>query len=175
MSAYLQCFNFPFYSNPKLLRALPSPLLSLATKQLDGRGRGKNAWLSPADSMLISLKLSIPLKDVGSGKTPFPSQNVHLPLTQNSSGYDSRSIRRSNLVFIQYLFALAVVEGCQALDPANEWATKVKLKWPNDIYGEFPAEETRRRVELKKLGGILVNASFEGSTVDVIIGMYHMH
>ena len=63
------------------------------------------------------------------------------------------------------------MEGCQALDPAKEWATKVKLKWPNDIYGEFPAEETWRRVELKKLGGILVNASFGGNVADVIIGM----
>ncbi|KAG6380193.1 class II aaRS and biotin synthetase [Boletus reticuloceps] len=139
--------------NPKLLRTLPSPLLSLATKQVAGRGRGKNAWLSPAGSMLASLKLSIPLKSV-------------------DSGYDSRSIRPSNLVFIQYLFALAVVEACQALDPANKWAPKVKLKWPNDIYGEFPAEETWKNVELKKLGGILVNTSFRGNTVDVIIGMY---
>jgi biotin--protein ligase len=98
-----------------------------------------------------------------------------LPLTKNSSGHDSHSIRPSNLVFIQYLFALAVVEGCQALDPAKEWATKVKLKWPNDIYGEFPAEETWKRVELKKLGGILVNTSFGGNVADVIIGRCHIH
>jgi biotin--protein ligase len=151
VSVHLWCLDFLFYRNPKLLRALPSPLLSLATKQVAGRGRGKNAWLSPAGSMLISLKLSVPLKNVG-------------------SGHDSHSIRPSNLVFIQYLFALAVVEGCQALDPAKEWATKVKLKWPNDIYGEFPAEETWKRVELKKLGGILVNTSFGGNVADVIIG-----
>ncbi|KAG8216062.1 class II aaRS and biotin synthetase [Butyriboletus roseoflavus] len=137
--------------NPKFLRALPSPLLSLATRQLAGRGRGKNGWLSPAGSMLISLKLSIPLKGV-------------------DSNHDSRPIRPSNLVFLQYLFALAVIEACQALDPAKEWATKVKLKWPNDIYGEFPTQETWKRAELKKLGGILVNTNFGGNTVDVVIG-----
>ncbi|KAH0831195.1 class II aaRS and biotin synthetase [Lanmaoa asiatica] len=161
--------------NPKFLHALPSPLLSLATKQLAGRGRGKNQWLSPAGSMLISLSLTVPLKRVGLGKSTSSSRRFHsiyvLP-TQDSSEYETRSIRPSNLVFIQYLFALAVVEACQALDPANEWARKIKLKWPNDIYGEFPAEETWKRTELKKLGGILVNTGFGGNTVDVIIGMY---
>ncbi|KAF8556627.1 class II aaRS and biotin synthetase [Imleria badia] len=137
--------------NPKFLRALPSPLLSLATKQVAGRGRGKNAWLSPPGSMLISLKLSIPLKSVGSGN-------------------ELRSVEPKNLVFIQHLFALAVFEACQALDPANEWAAKIKLKWPNDIYGEFPAEETWKRVELKKLGGILVHNSLGRNTTDLIIG-----
>ncbi|KAF9224756.1 class II aaRS and biotin synthetase [Gyrodon lividus] len=139
--------------NPKFLRTLPSPLLSLATKQVAGRGRGKNAWLSPAGCMLMSLKLSVPLKNIGSVTVS-----------------NSRSIRASNLVFIQYLYAIAVVEACQALDPTQQWAKKVKLKWPNDIYGEFPGEETWKKSELKKLGGILVNTSFRGGVADVIIG-----
>ncbi|KAG9307968.1 class II aaRS and biotin synthetase [Chiua virens] len=137
--------------NPKFLRALPSPSLSIATKQIAGRGRGKNAWLSPAGSMLMSLRLRIPLKSA-------------------ALGHAVRSIRPSNLVFAQYLFALAVVEACRTLDPAKAWATKVKLKWPNDIYGEFPAEKAGKRVELKKLGGILVNTHFEGNMADIIIG-----
>ena len=121
--------------------------------------------------MLVSLKLSIPLKSMGSGKSTHHPRHFHSTPDLKSLGYDSRSIRLSNLVFIQYLFSLAVVEACQVLDPANEWATKVKLKWPNDIYGEFPAEESWRRVEFKKLGGILVNTSILGNTVDVIVGM----
>ncbi|KAF8842853.1 class II aaRS and biotin synthetase [Paxillus ammoniavirescens] len=137
--------------NPKFLRALPLPLLSFATKQMAGRGRGKNAWLSPAGCVQMSLKLSVPLKSTGS--------------TSNT-----RSIRASNLVFIQYLYAIAVAEACHALDPTRQWANKVKLKWPNDIYGEFPVEETWKKVELKKLGGILVNTSFRGGVADVIIG-----
>ncbi|KIK93625.1 hypothetical protein PAXRUDRAFT_26252 [Paxillus rubicundulus Ve08.2h10] len=139
--------------NPKFLRALPSPLLSFATKQVSGRGRGKNTWLSPAGCMQMSLKLSVPLKSTGS-----------------TTASNTRSIRASNLVFIQYLYAIAVVEACRALDPTRQWANKVKLKWPNDIYGEFPMEETWKTVELKKLGGILVNTSFRGRVVDVIIG-----
>ncbi|KAF9242306.1 hypothetical protein BU15DRAFT_72838 [Melanogaster broomeanus] len=137
--------------NPKFLRALPSPLLSFATKQVAGRGRGTNAWLSPAGCMQMSLKLSVSLKSTGSTSSP-------------------RSLRASNLVFIQYLYAIAVVEACHALDPTRQWAKKVKLKWPNDIYGEFPAEETWKTTEMKKLGGILVNTSFGGGMVDVIIG-----
>lgn len=116
----------------------------------------------------MSLKFSIPLKSPRSGKLAFGQRSAS---DSKPSDDTARSIRPSNLVFIQYLFSLAVVEACQALDPAKEWATKVKLKWPNDIYGEFPAEEAWKSIELKKLGGVLVNTSFRGKTVDVIVGM----
>lgn len=104
-----------------------------------------------------------------------PRGTCILPLTQGVPVNAPRSIRPSNLVFVQYLFALAVVDACQALDPVKAWATKVKLKWPNDIYGEFPVGEASERVELKKVGGILVNTNFGGNTADVIIGMCHSH
>ncbi|KIJ63680.1 hypothetical protein HYDPIDRAFT_41077 [Hydnomerulius pinastri MD-312] len=141
--------------NPKFLRALPSPILSFASKQVAGRGRGANQWLSPAGCMQMSLKLSVALKS---------------PCSSHNNPPARHSIRPSNLVFIQYLYAIAVVEACRALDPAGRWAGKVKLKWPNDVYGEFPVEEGWKKVELKKLGGILVNTSFGGGVADVIIG-----
>jgi biotin--protein ligase len=121
----------------------------------------------------MSLKLSVPLKSTGSGKSWIPYHGFR-PMSlldhPSTTASNTRSIRPSNLVFIQYLYAIAVVEACQALDPTRQWANKVKLKWPNDIYGEFPVEETWKKVELKKLGGILVNTSFRGGVADVIIG-----
>ena len=113
----------------------PIPLLSLATQQLSGRGRGTNTWLSPPGCLQFSLLLRLPL-------TSFPA---------------------SKLVFIQYLFGLAVVEACRSPGVLGAFGDRVRLKWPNDIY-----VITERGA--KKIGGILVNTSFMASTVDIVIG-----
>ncbi|KAJ8596280.1 class II aaRS and biotin synthetase [Rhizopogon salebrosus TDB-379] len=139
-----------FDKNPSFLRALPVPIVSLASIQLAGRGRGGNLWLSPAGCMQLSLKIRIGLK--GSSSVTYPA------------------IRPSNLVFIQYLYALAVVDACHALDPSSQWAHKIRLKWPNDIYGLFPSDKPGSKLEPRKLGGILVNTSFGGGVADVVIG-----
>lgn len=68
--------------NPKILRALPTPFLSLATFQLSGRGRGTNLWLSPPGCLQFSLLLTLP--------RGFPAEK---------------------LVFVQYLAALAICDG----------------------------------------------------------------
>lgn len=140
------------HKNPKFLRALPAPIVSFASKQIAGRGRGANAWISPAGCMLVSPTLRVPLKDPASAASP------------------DRSIRTSNLVFIQYLFAIAVTDACRAIDPSRKWADRIKLKWPNDIYAEFPSQDTWKKSELKKIGGILVNLNFGGGMVDIVIG-----
>ncbi|GMK55012.1 hypothetical protein CspeluHIS016_0200680 [Cutaneotrichosporon spelunceum] len=66
--------------NPVLLAGLPSPLSFLASFQLSGRGRGSNAWLSPAGCLQWSMLLTLPASMV------------------------------SKMVLIQYLTALAVAE-----------------------------------------------------------------
>ncbi|KAG8801764.1 biotin holocarboxylase synthetase [Serendipita sp. 398] len=70
--------------NIKTLEVLPVPLLSLATYQLSGRGRGSNVWVSPLGCLQWSLLLRPPPQ--------FPT---------------------GKLVFIQYLVGLAVVEACR--------------------------------------------------------------
>ncbi|KAG8830491.1 biotin holocarboxylase synthetase [Serendipita sp. 399] len=70
--------------NIKTLEVLPVPLLSMATYQLSGRGRGNNVWVSPRGCLQWSLLLRP------------PSQ-----------------FRSNKLVFIQYLVGLAVVEACR--------------------------------------------------------------
>ncbi|KAI8455815.1 biotin-apo protein ligase [Phakopsora pachyrhizi] len=62
---------------------------------------------------------------------------------------------QSGLVFVQYLFGLAVVEWLRAARGLN-----VRLKWPNDIYGS--RNESDQPSQYKKLGGILVNCSYGG-------------
>ncbi|KAG2147398.1 class II aaRS and biotin synthetase [Suillus bovinus] len=145
-----------FDKNPSFLRALPSPIVSLATVQLAGRGRGGNTWLSPAGCLQMSLKIRIGLK--GSSSVPGPT------------------ILPSNLVFIQYLYALAIIDACHVLNPTSEWAHKVRLKWPNDIYGLFPSSQnspisdSKSKPEPRKIGGVLINTSFGGGVADIVIG-----
>ncbi|KAG8695162.1 biotin holocarboxylase synthetase, partial [Ceratobasidium sp. 395] len=92
------------FRNATLLAALPHPVLSLATIQLAGRGRGSNSWLSPLGCLQFSLLLRVP-KEIPFNRT----------------------------VFIQYMFGLAVTEACRKVMPGVE-GDRVRLKWPNDIY-----------------------------------------
>ncbi|KAH0583185.1 Biotin--protein ligase [Termitomyces sp. J132] len=121
--------------NPRFLSRLPSPFVSLASYQLAGRGRGSNIWLSPSGCLQFSVLLRL-------STATFPM---------------------SKLVFIQYLFALAVVEACRDESVLGKVGNSVRLKWPNDIYVLVDDER-------KKIGGILVNTSFSGGKVDIVIG-----
>ncbi|PCH37533.1 class II aaRS and biotin synthetase [Wolfiporia cocos MD-104 SS10] len=122
--------------NPRLLGALPTPLLSLASRQLAGRGRGTNVWLSPAGCLTFSLLLRVPL-------SAFPP---------------------ARLVFVQYLFALAVAEAVREPAVLGTAGASVRLKWPNDIYA------VRGDGARAKIGGVLVNTSFTGGAAEVVIG-----
>ncbi|GBE83557.1 hypothetical protein SCP_0506120 [Sparassis crispa] len=121
--------------NHTLLSSFPTPLLSLATHQLAGRGRGSNVWISPPGCLLFSLLLRVSLSA--------------LPAVR--------------LVFVQYLFGLAVVEACRYSDILGAHGESVRLKWPNDIYAGIGEEK-------KKIGGILVHTSFSEGKVDIVIG-----
>lgn len=80
----------------------------------------------------------------------------------------------SKLVFIQYLFALAVCQACrlpEVLGP--ELGSRVKIKWPNDLYVDM-TEDGGEKV-LRKVGGVLVNTNFSpGGKVDIVIGMLYL-
>ncbi|KAH9916919.1 uncharacterized protein B0H18DRAFT_1136951 [Fomitopsis serialis] len=122
--------------NTHLLSTLPAPLVSLASHQLAGRGRGANVWLSPSGCLQFSLLLRVSLSE-------FPA---------------------SKLVFVQYLFGLAVVEACRDEGVLGEEGRRARLKWPNDVYVVTNTGEKR------KIGGILVNTSFSGGKVEIVIG-----
>jgi biotin---protein ligase len=92
--------------NHLFLSALPSPIVSLATYQLAGRGRGGNSWVSPLGCLQFSLRLRV--------------SATALPL--------------SKLVFIQYLVALALVEAARDEGVLGQWGDRVRIKWPNDVY-----------------------------------------
>lgn len=76
---------------------------------------------------------------------------------------DLASFPANKLVFVQYLFALAVAEACRHEDILGQYGDAVRLKWPNDLY-------SLQGKGAKKIGGILVNTTFKGGKVDIIIG-----
>jgi biotin--protein ligase len=121
--------------NATLLSSLPHPVLSLATVQTAGRGRGSNSWLSPLGCLQFSLLLRVPSE-----------------------------VSYNRMVFIQYLFGIAVTEACRKVMPGDE-GDRVRLKWPNDIYVLGEDGKTK-----SKIGGILVTTNYMDNTMHVVIG-----
>ena len=103
------------YRNPTFVSKLQPSIVSLASHQLSGRGRGTNVWYSPSGCLQFSLLLRVPLSELPASK----------------------------LVFVQYLFALAAVEACRDGSILGEHAERVKVKWPNDLYA-FIGEERKK-------------------------------
>ncbi|KAG2074077.1 hypothetical protein BDR04DRAFT_1151537 [Suillus decipiens] len=101
-----------FDKNPSFLRALPSPIVFLATVQFAGRGRGGNTWLSPAGCLQMSLRICV------GGLCQLSDISILTP----------RSTRPHNLPL-------------QPL-PTSEWAHRVRLKWPDGIYGLFLSSQS---------------------------------
>ncbi|KAM0752249.1 class II aaRS and biotin synthetase [Meredithblackwellia eburnea MCA 4105] len=121
--------------NDKFLSTLPTGLACLASHQIAGRGRGGNSWVSSAGCLQFSLILRLAMTSA------------------------------SKIVFVQYLFGLAVVEAIRRVEGYEE--VPVCLKWPNDIYANLG---TKRDPELKKIGGILVNSSYAGKDFTLVVG-----
>jgi biotin--protein ligase len=125
--------------NPSLLHNLPNGFTMTATTQLAGRGRGSNVWISPPGALMFSTVL-----------------HHSFALSQSAP-----------VIFIQYLAALAIVQGIKGYAPGYQ-NIPVKLKWPNDIYAQLPGSSNNPVV---KIGGILVNSSYSGSTYDIVTGI----
>ncbi|KAG9192982.1 biotin---protein ligase [Alternaria panax] len=125
--------------NPSLLRNLPNGFTITATTQIAGRGRGNNVWIAPPGALMFSTVL-----------------HHSFSLSQSAP-----------VVFIQYLAALAIVQGIKSYAPGYD-KIPVKLKWPNDIYAQLAGSSGNPVV---KIGGILVNSSYSGSTYDVVTGI----
>ncbi|KAF2687260.1 class II aaRS and biotin synthetase [Lentithecium fluviatile CBS 122367] len=71
------------------------------------------------------------------------------------------------ITFIQYIAALASVRGIKGYGPGYD-KIPVKLKWPNDIYVQLPGSTAN---PLVKIGGILVNSSYSGSSYGLVVGI----
>jgi len=127
--------------NPIWLKLLPSGFTFTATTQVAGRGRGSNVWVSPPGSLMFSTVI-----------------RHSMSLTQTAP-----------VVFVQYLAALAIVEGIQSYDRGYS-SVPIKLKWPNDVYALDPQSE-EGKPSYVKVGGILVNSSYSGGDYTLVVGI----
>ncbi len=125
--------------NPGLLKNLPNGFTMTATTQIAGRGRGGNVWIAPPGALMFSTVL-----------------------------HHSQALSQTApVVFIQYLAALAIVQGIKGYAPGYS-ALPVKLKWPNDIYAQLPGSSNNPVV---KIGGILVNSSYSADSYSLVCGI----
>ncbi|MCJ1449964.1 biotin holocarboxylase synthetase [Mycoblastus sanguinarius] len=116
--------------NTEVLRRLPSGFTATATVQVAGRGRGSNVWVSPTGSLMFSTIVRHPV-----------SLTPHAPV-----------------VFLQYLAALAIVEGVKTYDPPDHANTSSDAVDPSSE-------------QLVKVGGILVNSHYNASEFLSVIGI----
>ncbi|GAA5997718.1 biotin--[acetyl-CoA-carboxylase] ligase BPL1 [Rhodotorula paludigena] len=125
--------------NEAFLSKIPTGLACIASHQVAGRGRGGNTWISPAGCLQFSIVARLPTSAA------------------------------AQIVFVQYLFGVAVVEAVRGL-PGYE-RLGICLKWPNDIYADMGSDQEGEGMErYKKIGGILVNSSFSDGSFSLVIG-----
>lgn len=126
--------------NTHILRRLPTGFTAAATVQVAGRGRGTNVWVSPAGSLMFSTVVRHPVS-----LTP-----------------------KAPVVFLQYLAALAIVEGIKSYDSGFQ-RLPVRLKWPNDIFALDPTDSSGKAYV--KIGGILVNSHYSDTEYLSVVGI----
>lgn len=142
--------------NPKLLAKLPTGFTLAATTQTSGRGRGNNVWIAPPGSMVFSTVINHP---------------AHISATRP-------------VVFVQYLMAIAIVDAIRGYDGSPRGAYSelpVRLKWPNDIYVQDPANPWAageagghgkgRKPNYVKVGGILTNCAYSAGNYQLVVGV----
>ncbi|KAK5056076.1 hypothetical protein LTR84_012627 [Exophiala bonariae] len=133
--------------NTKLLRNLPQGFTATATVQVAGRGRGSNVWVSPAGSLMFSTVIRHPMA----------------------------LMQTAPVVFVQYLAAMAIVNGIKSYDGKLYKDMPIKLKWPNDIFALDPVKAKEnggdRNENYTKIGGILVNSHYNSKEYIAVCGI----
>ena len=139
--------NTMLEKNTRFLRELPQGFTATATVQVAGRGRGSNVWVSPAGGLMFSVVIRHPMARMQSAP----------------------------VVFVQYLAAMAIVNGIKAYDGKLYNDMPVKLKWPNDIFALDPVKAKDnggdRNENYTKIGGILVNSHYNTKEYIAVCGI----
>lgn len=135
--------NTMLEKNTRILRSLPHGFTATATVQAAGRGRGSNVWVSPAGQLMFSTVIKHPMSQM----------------------------QTAPVVFVQYLAAMAIVQGIKSYDGNLYRDMPVMLKWPNDIYALEPGkQDTIGHENYVKIGGILVNSHYNAKEYIAVCG-----
>ncbi|KAJ2783224.1 biotin holocarboxylase synthetase [Coemansia javaensis] len=136
--------------NLRLQALLPDGTVYVATRQLAGRGRGRNAWISPAGCLQFTMLVRHP------------------------------ELKQAPVVMMQYLAALAVVEAVRALPGYEElplrlkWPNDIYALLPSAADSDAAADSDpaadRDTPGFAKIGGILVGSSYKSGEFTLLFG-----
>ena len=101
----------------------PPGLVVVASTQTAGKGRGANAWTSPAGCLAASLSTRI---DVSGTRLPFVQYVVSLAVLQ--------AARAELVAAVADAVREGGEEGAARLAAARAAAATIRIKWPNDVY-----------------------------------------
>ncbi|KAK9703318.1 biotin holocarboxylase synthetase [Basidiobolus ranarum] len=148
--------------NPTFAANLPNGLVCIGTKQLAGKGRGQNSWVSPPGCLQFSMLLRHPLKSSGSA------------------------------IFVQYLLSLAIVEGVRGKPGYEEipvrikWPNDVYAATPETMYLSEPkyvkiggilvnSSFSNNEFELVAGAGVNADNSYPTTSINRLIESYNEH
>ncbi|KAJ2464324.1 biotin holocarboxylase synthetase [Coemansia sp. RSA 2322] len=130
--------------NTKLQALLPNGTVNVATIQLTGRGRGRNAWVSPVGCLQFTMLLRHP------------------------------NLKQAPVVMLQYLIALAAVEsvkaqpGYEGIPLRLKWPNDIyAMLQPSGDSSDSPDSLESGFV---KIGGVLVSSSYKASEFTLLLG-----
>ena len=109
-------------------------------------GRRDNKWVSPAGCLMFSVYQQL---SIDPALSPFLNYVVCIAIT--------RAVKRLSIakLKVENRFSTSKLKGLFAQGHEAD----VKIKWPNDIYYKD-----------QKIGGVLLNSSFHGKSLSLIIG-----
>ncbi|KAJ2333620.1 biotin holocarboxylase synthetase [Coemansia sp. RSA 2681] len=133
--------------NVKLQALLPNGTVNVATVQLAGRGRGRNAWVSPVGCLQFTMLLRHP------------------------------NLKQAPVVMLQYLIALAVVEsiksqpGYEGIPLRLKWPNDLYAALPpSDTNADSSDGSDGSETCFVKIGGVLVSSSFKANEFTLLFG-----
>jgi len=120
---------------------LPTGFVFVATQQIQGRGRGKNSWISPPGCLQFSVILRHP-----------------------------SNLSSAPVIFIQYLLSLAVVEAVRTKKGYEDIPLRLKWPNDIYVEFSSPSDESISSPKFIKIGGVIVNSQFTHNEFLLIAG-----
>ncbi|KAJ1935713.1 biotin holocarboxylase synthetase [Linderina macrospora] len=134
--------------NTKLQSILPNGTVNVATVQLAGRGRGRNAWIAPLGCLQFTMLLRHP-----------------------------SSSKQAPVVLLQYLISLAIVEsvksqpGYENIPLRLKWPNDLYAKHESLVDSDASDNpDSNSNPEFVKIGGVLVGSSYKNGEFSLLFG-----
>ncbi|KAJ1963707.1 biotin holocarboxylase synthetase [Dipsacomyces acuminosporus] len=130
--------------NTKIQALLPNGTVNVATIQLAGRGRGRNAWVSPVGCLQFTMLLRHP------------------------------GLKQAPVILLQYLVSLAVVEsvktmpGYENIPLRLKWPNDLYALHPSTKDSDDSSDGTEPNYA--KMGGILVSSTYKAGEFTLLFG-----